>query len=98
MARRGMDYQPGRFVDDQNVVVFVDHRQRDGLGLKDRRGWRRYVHVYALTAFQADAGLGGLPVQRGAAISDQPLDVAAREVGQRLAEPYVEPLASGLCR
>jgi hypothetical protein len=38
-ARRRMDDQPGRLVDDQQVVVLVDDGERDRLGLQlERRG------------------------------------------------------------
>jgi hypothetical protein len=80
MARRGVDHEPGRLVEDEQVVVLVDDRQRD-LGRRseferDRLGnVETQLRAGAHDAVRAQrlAGGGQAPVR------DELLDVAPRQ-------------------
>ena len=46
VARRRMDHEPGRLVDDEHVVVFVDDRERYGFGFQLERDRIRDLELY----------------------------------------------------
>ena len=93
MARRRMDDQARRLVDDDQVRVLMDHRKVQGLGLRGRRSRRRYANREALTG--ADA-VGRVPCRAAALVRpagahhrlpghlaghDEGLDAGPRKIG-----------------
>ncbi len=94
----------GAWVHDQSrglvqrdeLGVLVEHRERDGLGLR-RCGPRRFHEKrHRLAALEELAGLGGPPVERHRAQADEHFQPRARELGLDRREKGVEPRASGL--
>ena len=89
-------HHPARFlVDDEQVVVLVDHRHRQGLGpvgaafLGGQQGHRDPLagaHALRRAARR-------LAVDADLATLDQPLQVAARELRRQADDHLVEPLA-----
>ena len=92
-ARRRMHGQARRLVDDDQVLVLEQDRQRDGLGLRVGRFGRGDVESVV-------AGLGlrlavahGPAAQADAPLGDQGLDARPAEVGHGVGERLVDPAA-----
>ncbi len=93
VAGRGMRDQPGGLVDDQQVVVLVQHGQRDALG--DERGVHggRLLPGDHVRRAQGLARLGRAAVEPDVPLADQRLHARARQVRQRPGQEPVEPVA-----
>ena len=95
MPGRRVDDDPGRLVDDEQVLVLVGDSQVDRLGLEPERRLGRGVDLELLPTFETVALRPRRPVEADDACGDQPLGFAARsDLGQR-GEEAVEPLARG---
>jgi len=98
VARRGMDDDPGRLVDDEQVLVLVGDPQLALLGLEGDVVPLLDVHFQQLSALEPVALLARLTVQAHRPGGEQALGFAARgDLGQCCNEP-VEPLAGGVGR
>src|SRR5256884_3105517 len=77
MAGSGMDDEPGRFVDDDQIVVLVEHAKIHRLGPES--GWRRCGQFPAEPVARAEpAPCAGRPVvEADVSLRDQSLDLAA---------------------
>ena len=84
VAGRRVDDEPGRLVDDQQVVVLVDDLDRDRrVGLEVARDLgRRDLEDHGSAARRSGWPAGGGPASSRAAVGDQLLDVAARQAGR----------------
>ncbi len=92
-AGTGMDDEPGRLVDHEQVRVLVDDVERDGLRLWLRRRCRRDVDGDELPLAESRRRAGGRAVEEHVPLRDQPLQACPRERGQRAREPGVQALA-----
>jgi hypothetical protein len=93
-----MDDQPGRLVDDQQVLVLVGDAQVKLFGLERRLFPRRRVDLELLATRQAVTLSSRLTVDSNGTCTDQTLGGRARaDLGQRC-EVAVEPLARRLDR
>ena len=88
-----VDDHPGGLVDDQEVVVFVDHIERDrlGAGFDRRRSAEAALDPVAGGDGRRDLRLDGA-VDGHAAVLDPALDLRARRVREFFCEVHVEPL------
>src|SRR2546430_15535975 len=77
MAGSGMDEEPGGFVDDDQIVVLVEHAKIHRLGRES--GWRRCGQFPAEPVARAEpAPCAGRPVvEADVSLRDQSLDLAA---------------------
>ena len=93
LARAGarVDDEAGRLVDDQQVGVLVDDRERDVLGLRLGAGRRGHVDGHRLRRAQPGRGARRFAVDEHVAVDDQGLQARTGERGQALREPDVEP-------
>ncbi len=98
VAQRRMDDHAGRFVDDDQVAVFVAHVQRDVLGLDDGLDHRRHGGHQPLAALDAVAGAGALAVHRDQSLADEPLPLHPRQIGQGGRQGAVEAFADSFQR
>jgi hypothetical protein len=95
MTRPRVHNEPGRFVEDEEIVVLEKDLERHRLGL------RVAFFNLGLAHFDNVAGVNGVARSRLLAIhvdesvADQCLEADAREGGERESESAVEPL-SGL--
>ena len=78
MAGRRMDDHPGRLVDDDEVVVLVEDRQRQRFGLRHRVDRRRRIDDDLLAALHRLVRLGLAPADADVALLDQPLNLRPR--------------------
>lgn len=80
MSGRGVNHHPGRFVEDEQVIVLEENVQRDGLG----RGGGRFgfgpVDGNALAGARGMGRLDGVSVDPDMTAGDEPLD---RSTGHR---------------
>jgi hypothetical protein len=97
VARRGVDDEAGRFIEHQQVVVFVEDGEGDRLRLRRSRDGRRALHS------KATAGsnwLGRIAQERAIpadrASLDQGLDACAGQAADGVGEEAVGARASGL--
>jgi hypothetical protein len=98
MARSRVHDDPGRLVDDEEVLVLVRDPQVELLGLQLGALLSRELDLERLATREAVALGRGRPVDPNRAGLDQPLGRAAgRDLGQPR-EETVEPLARGLVR
>ena len=97
VARRRMDDEPGRLVDDQQVVVLVGDHQRDRLAgqLEPDRGG--HVQLEDVAGADQDVRLEGRSVVGQPAVGDQALDVAPGQAG-RVGHEAVGSLAARAVR
>ena len=96
MARRGMHDEPGRLVNDQQVLVFVGDPQVALLGLeRDGHGLRR-VDLERLAAGEPVALGSRLTVQANGAGREQALGLRTRRNVRERSDVPVEPLAGSL--
>ena len=86
VPRRRMHHEPGRLVDDDEVVVLVDDGERDRLALRLRRRGRRHDERDARPACSLRPGSSDRrPVDRHLAVADERLQAAPRQVGEACA-------------
>ena len=91
-----MDDKSRRLVDDDEIGVFVNHLKRNILGEGFRFRQRRRCEAIALAFAQFPRGGGEhVPVAGQRAFVQQRLDARARDLGDLVAEPFVEPAAGG---
>ncbi len=95
VAGARVDHQPGRLVDHEDVLVLVQHRQRDVLRLGVGLGLQRRIQGGQLAAAHRVAA-----AHRGAVEQDRPgLDPFAQagtgELGEQLGQHGVETAAGG---
>src|SRR6266566_4902637 len=81
MACAGVDRHARGLVDDENVVVFVEHVQRDGLRFSAELRARLRVHCNALAGTETMRALCGLAVDADEATFNELLDAGAAELG-----------------
>jgi hypothetical protein len=88
-----VDDQPGRLVDDDQVVVLEQDHERHRLGLGDQRRGRPHPHDDLVAGAQLDARLGcRRAADEDVALVDQALDLRAAQLGQPRGDERVEPL------
>ena len=87
VSRRGMRDEARRLVDDDDVIVAVDHVERDVLW--DQRFDRDLGHIELqhLPGTHRIARADALAIAGQAAVGDEPLDVGARQAGRVGHEP-----------
>lgn len=90
MAGRGMDGYPGRLVDDEQLIVFVDESEVDCLSL-ERRQLSLDQHLHGLAAPQAVALCFRLPVDANRIAPKQPFGRRAGSNTIELGEKPIEP-------
>jgi hypothetical protein len=88
-----MDDEPGRFVDDEEVLVLVGDAQIELLGLERRRPSRRYVELELLAAFEPVALRADGSVDEHSPLAEETLRSGARADLLETREEAVEPLA-----
>src|SRR5262249_48099876 len=89
------DHHVGRLVDDGEVLVLVEHLERDVLGDGQVVGGRRQLDADFVFAADAVAGLDRLAVDEDVAGLDGLLKQGAGKVGELNGEVGVEPAARG---
>ena len=80
VAGRRVNHESRGFVDREDVLVLVEHRQRNGLGLDRRRPRLGDVDLDVLAGADHVRSLGRRPRKADGALSDQPLDPGPGEV------------------
>ena len=86
-------------VDDDDVVVLVDHVERNGFGRRLRRRGRRHVDDDRGAGIDAMARITDrAPVDRDRTGLDQRLEPRARQLGDMRGEHAVEPAAGLIVR
>jgi hypothetical protein len=92
MPGRRVDHQPRRFVDGDDVRVFVHHAQRDVLGdhLEGRRRGHRHHHARA-AADLVGRPSAGRPVDGDRAVLDQRLHARPAEAEAGASQQRVHP-------
>jgi len=93
IPRSGMDSHAGGLVDDDEVIVFVKHVERDGFGFRFERSARLRLHSDAFAAFEFLARFGGLAVDENKAGIDEFLDAGAGKFGGVCGDKTVEARA-----
>ena len=93
MARRRVDHQPGRLVDHQDLVVFVDDIQLDVLGHPFTLGFLLGVEGQDGATVDDIARAQYRAVDRQAAVLDPRGQARARVLGEELGGDLVEALA-----
>src|SRR5690348_2124675 len=78
-----------RLVDNQHIFVFVNDRDRNGLGEHGASGGRRHGNRYAFASTRPVARLFPTSVHGDAAVADQRGGLVARHI-QRAGDEYVE--------
>src|SRR5260370_10402548 len=83
MARSGMHDEPGRFIDDDQVLVLVKHAQLHRLGLQ--AGWNgcRDLPTETIARPQPACRTGRPIVEADLALRGQPLDPAPALPGEK---------------
>ena len=92
---RRVHHQTGRLVDDEQVIIFIDHLQIHGFGLEGHRllGGAHF-HAQLVTHRHFGRRLGQhLAIERDRAIGQQLLQIAARELGYAQRQHLVGALA-----
>lgn len=88
-----MDHKPGRLFDHNEVLVLMDHGERDGFGLGFGCHGRRDQHLHALALFQLAAGFGcANTLDRDLAFRDKPLKAGAAHLGKGERQEAVKPV------
>ena len=90
MSGSRVHHQPGRFVDDDQVVVLVKHAEVHGFGLEPAGRCRRQLPAKPISLAEAQPGPGRTIVDPDMPVGDQPLDpvsaLSAEQAGQVLVE------------
>jgi hypothetical protein len=95
-AGSGVDHHAGGFVDDGEVLVFVEDFQRDVFGGGvERSGLRGAFNLDGFAAVEFLFGLGGVAVDADLVGFDKELDAGAGDVGERLGQVLIEPEIGG---
>ena len=98
VARRGMDDDPGRLVDDEEVLVLVGDPKLHRLGLEPARCRARRLELDRLPAAQPEALRARRPVHEHVAGLHQPLGRRTRPDLRKRRQEAVEPLPGRLVR
>jgi hypothetical protein len=92
MAGGRMGYHARGFVQHQEVLIFKQDAQRDGLGFGRGRSCGGPMDFDALPGFGGKRRLDGVPVDVDMPFPDEALDRPARERGKAGTEPGIESL------
>jgi hypothetical protein len=91
-----MDHHAGGFIDDGEVLVFVEDFERDVFGDGvERGGLRSAFDLDGFAAVEFLFGLGGVAVDADLTGFDEELDTGAADVGEGLGEVLVEAEVRG---
>jgi len=93
MARGGMHHHSGWFVDDDDVRVLIEDRQRQRLGLRRRLDRRRDVDGDLLTRLHRLIRLGFPPANPHVSIFDEALDLRSGVIAEHGREETIEASA-----
>jgi hypothetical protein len=98
MARRGMYHQSLGLVDDENGVIFVDHRQRNGFrgDCRDRLKCRRQDNGFSAKYFSLR--FCGQTLHGNGAVPNPVLDAVAGVLGEKLAQCLIQSFSSKVQR
>ena len=91
LAGPRMDDEAGRFVQDQDVGVFVDHIERQAFSDQRFRRRGRHVHDDALARLEPRGGLHRAAVHAHVPLGHERLEARPRDAGQLRRQPQVEP-------
>ena len=95
VARCGMDNKAGLLVDDDEMLVLIDHLQRDGLSYRLRHNRQGYGQLKNLCGFDSIIGVFyGLGPRADPSAGDQGLQASATELGKFGNKKPVEAPAS----
>ncbi len=88
----GVHDQPRRFVQAEEILVFVEDFERDVLRLDFRAHFlrRRFLRAYLVARADARGGLGGRAIDLDQPRGDGALPARAAEVGPGLGQPAIE--------
>ncbi len=92
MTGGGMNHQARLFVDDQDVVIFKDRHQVDGLRYRFDGFRRRESTGNGFTGFHPVSRLAGTAVNRDQTAPNQCRDVGTGLVGKLVGKKRIEPL------
>ena len=91
----GMNHKARGFINNDQVFVFVNHSQRDDLGLGFRLDGGRNGGFYGLARFQFVAGFhNGIALDRNMAFRDKPLEAGAAYLGEGGRQKSIEAVRS----
>ena len=94
MAGARMDHEPGRLVDDEQVLVLMDDDQRNVLRYQGRIGWPWYRKYKMVAWFDPQGCLRYRPPAAcEAAFLDEGLDPGSRQVRKDVGEDPVNPVS-----
>lgn len=93
-ARAGVDHHAGGLIDGDEVVVFIEHRERDVLWRGLQRRERRGVHVDEFGAADCVGSTLGDAVNSDAPGFDPPLNTGATELGEAGVKEGIQPRAA----
>ena len=97
IAGSRMDHEARGLVDDEQVLILVNHREREGLRRRASLGTLGDEYGESLTGLDLGRGLAHLLVpDTHLARLDEALQARARELRQRLSKEGVEPRAAVL--
>ncbi len=92
MAGSGVNDETGRFVDDDEVGIFIKNSQRDGLGEGRHRAWRGEANLDGGTGFEFFPGFGRSRGEKNAAVVNEVFQLGTGQVGECSGEKRVKPL------
>lgn len=94
VARRRMDHQAGRLVDDNKIVILKDNIERDVLGLRQGRCWRRQGDCYLEALFDPPRRVDYRRAAEGhLTLFYEPFDARATEIRKNLCKSQVKAQA-----
>src|SRR5690554_814010 len=91
MARGRVYHQPGRFVDHQQVLVFVHDIQGDGLGFPGNLHFRLGIQLQNIVQHDFVTGLAGFAVHRQRPAFDPGLQARAGMLGHEFGRSLIQP-------
>src|SRR5207244_1007699 len=90
MTRSWVDDEARRLIDDDQVVILIEHTEVHRFGLQPARLCLRQLPAEPITLAQADARSGRSIVDPNMAVRDQPLNAASAQSNQQAGEVLVE--------
>jgi hypothetical protein len=90
VARRRVDDEAGRLVEDQELRVFVEDDERNVLGEEVELLRRRLVDLDAIADRDLGSGLARLAVEQDMAVVDEAADAGARPLAVEVGDAAVE--------